>query len=106
VSGSGDVPEGWELWIVVIDPKQKLYFDKKATTYPDRHHWTAANVAIGAAEQGGQPFEVVPILLDSETSNFMKGVTGYVGYATLPPRSVRAESFSGLRSTDIKPCPS
>jgi hypothetical protein len=107
VGGSGDVPAGWVLWLAVVDPKQKYYFDTTATVYPDQHRWTAANISVGAQDQGDQSFAIVPILLDTKTSAFVSSVTAYVGFGTLPPRAVQAPSISAKRSVaDIAPCPS
>ncbi|MEU0151533.1 hypothetical protein [Micromonospora fulviviridis] len=102
VRGSAEVPDGWNLWVAVLDPKQAYYFDKIANIDRSTRRWEAANVLIGSEAQGGQAFEIVPVLLNDEDSAFVRSATAYVGFRQLPKKAVRGNSISAIRSSTEK----
>jgi hypothetical protein len=106
VAGSGEIPGGWVLWVTVRDPKRHYYFDAPAAVDAEHRRWEVRNVWVGGENQGSQQFEIVTVLLDQRTSDFVKSATVYVGYERLPPEAVIADSVSRSRSsTDVAPCP-
>jgi hypothetical protein len=92
-------------WIAVRDPKRNYYLDSPAATDGARNRWEDHSVAVGNERQGGQQFEINVVLLDQKTSDFVKSVTGYVGFATLPQGAKVAVAMPVTRSSqDNKPC--
>lgn len=61
-TGSGDVPSGKTLWLVVQSDEPKYYFFPTIPE-PRQHRWIAENVTLGIPEEKpGEPFTVFAML--------------------------------------------
>ena len=103
-TGTGDVPSGSILWLVVLTDSSKYYF-KPVTTNEADHKWTAANAIIGSpADPVGTHFTIYAALVDDATSRQIEQGQFSGGVVELPEGIDKVAQIKVSLSSDRTAC--
>jgi hypothetical protein len=100
--GTGDVPQGQTLWLIVFTPGSRKYYPKPVTVAASTHGWTARNVLIGAQDDPADTTYMIYATLVDNSSNLMLEQNRSAGLTYLP--GSKAAELSVTRNKDMAPC--
>jgi hypothetical protein len=107
VTGTGDVPNDNQLWLLVKSNEPKYYFFQTQPNATD-HTWKAPNVQVGADnDPAGEPFTIYAALLTEDTARAINGSNNYANGVNSPPSGVTLlkGEVHVQRTSDHTPCP-
>jgi hypothetical protein len=65
IAGTANVPEGYELWILVYSHEAKKYYPQNGQVNIQNGEWSVA-VSIGSDDSEGEKFDIMAVLADKE----------------------------------------
>jgi hypothetical protein len=101
--GTGDVPPGQTLWLMVFTPGSRRYYPKPVIVDAAEHEWTAKNVLIGAQDDPADAkYGIYATLIDNSDNELLQqnrstGFTNLLGIKQAELSVSRNEDVAGCR---------
>jgi hypothetical protein len=106
IDGSGTIPSGMKLWIIVI-PNTKVdpndYWFGAVATPDGPNRWQARSVSIGELRSVGFHAQLFAVLMDAQWADYLDhalGAAGRLDASSLPPGSTVAGPVHVIRAKD------
>ena len=107
VYGTGPIPPGQDLWVVLQTPDGDYYPLAKAVPDNFSGEWATALIGIGSSgTKEGTPFVVLTVLVDADTSTYFAYILNPgVSFAPiLPPHTTLVAKATFVRRFDTRDC--
>jgi len=100
--GTGDVPTGQTLWLMVFTPESRKYYPKPVTIIANEHKWTARNVVVGGRDDPPNTIYGIHATLVDSSLNSRLQESRSTGLTDLP--GVKSAELSISRNGDQNEC--
>jgi len=105
IDGSGDVPDGYKLWVAVLSEEPLYYLSQvpDSRINASEHQWSLSPVVIGSVSDAeGKAYHLTLLLIAADASNSIESTNDKV-LAVLPSGATKVDDMNVYRKVDSTP---